>query len=175
MNEEHTLSTSERLLPGGGLWTRLPRGPSKPWGPWRLLRRAEFEQIPQDDKQASGGHVAGAGREGRGSGAVGLRCRARGFLKREQSSQLKAEVRDGWPGLNPAPCQGHAPGSRVLGTCGLAALGRPGVWENRAQAPSTVPLAASKHALPVVTTRFSVQLVPACGWVSACGTCAHGG
>lgn len=37
------------------------------------------------------------------------------------------------------------------------------MWESRAQPPPAVLPIGSEHALPVVTTLFSVQLVPACG------------
>lgn len=36
-------------------------------GPGQLLRKVEFEQILEDDKQALRGHVSGAGNAGSGS------------------------------------------------------------------------------------------------------------
>lgn len=108
------------------------------------------------------GHVEGAG-----TGAAGLRWRACRCLKasgKPSSLEFKAKVRDGWPGLNPAPCQGQAPGSHVLSTWGLEALGGGLGCGGAGPRPLHWPLAGSRHTLPVVTTLFSVQLDPACGW-----------
>lgn len=48
-------------------------------------------------------------------------------------------------------------------------LGGLGCWRAGPRPPPTVP---PEPTLPVVTTLFSVQLVPACGSVSDCSTCS---
>ena len=72
MNEEYAFPTCEHLLLTADqrrqAASKAPEGPGQTLGgPGSLLSKAEFEQILEDEKQALGGRISGAGNGGSGS------------------------------------------------------------------------------------------------------------